>query len=83
MAFVKGHGTGNDFVVIPDPEGRLRLSDAQVRWLCDRHVGLGADGILRVVRSAALTSEDVAPADASEVLYSAAARVELAGLQVK
>ncbi len=69
MAFVKGHGTGNDFVVIPDPEGRLGLSDAQVRWLCDRHRGLGADGILRVVRTESLTAEDGAPADASEAEF--------------
>lgn len=69
MAFVKGHGTGNDFVIIPDPDGRLSLSDAQVQWLCDRHVGLGADGILRVVRSASVTTEDVAPANASEAEF--------------
>lgn len=69
MAFVKGHGTGNDFVVIPDLDGRLTLSDAQVRWLSDRHVGLGADGILRVVRATSLTPEDVAPPDASEAEF--------------
>ncbi len=51
VPFVKGHGTGNDFVVIPDVDGRLDLSAAQVRWLCDRHAGLGADGVLRVVRT--------------------------------
>jgi diaminopimelate epimerase len=69
VAFVKGHGTGNDFIVIPDPDGRLSLSDAQVRWLCDRHVGLGADGVLRVVRSASLKAEDVAPAGAAEAEF--------------
>lgn len=69
VAFVKGHGTGNDFVVIPDLDGRLILSDAQVRWLTDRHVGLGADGILRVVRAESLTPEDAAPADASEAEF--------------
>lgn len=69
MAFVKGHGTGNDFVVIPDLDGRLSLSDAQVRWLSDRHVGLGADGILRVVRATSLTPEDVAPPDATEAEF--------------
>lgn len=54
VAFTKGHGTGNDFVVIPDPDGRLDLSDDQVAVLCDRRFGIGADGILRVVRSAAI-----------------------------
>ena len=53
IAFTKGHGTGNDFVVIPDPDGLLDLSDDQVAALCDRRFGIGADGILRVVRSAA------------------------------
>lgn len=54
LAFTKGHGTGNDFVILADPEGELDLSDAQVAALCDRHVGIGADGLLRVVRSAAI-----------------------------
>jgi diaminopimelate epimerase len=51
VPFVKGHGTGNDFVIIPDVDGRLQLDDEQVRWLCDRHTGIGADGVLRVVRT--------------------------------
>lgn len=51
LPFVKGHGTGNDFVVIPDVDGRLDLTGDQVRWICDRHLGLGADGVLRVVRT--------------------------------
>ncbi|MCX6433233.1 MAG: diaminopimelate epimerase [Actinobacteria bacterium] len=51
VPFVKGHGTGNDFVVIPDIEGRLDLTAEQVRWVCDRHRGIGADGVLRVVRT--------------------------------
>jgi diaminopimelate epimerase len=51
--FAKGHGTGNDFVVVPDPSGSLSLSPAQVARLCDRHLGLGGDGVLRVVRTAA------------------------------
>lgn len=52
VAFTKGHGTGNDFVIIADPDGALDLSPAQVAALCDRHFGIGADGVLRVVRSA-------------------------------
>ena len=50
--FVKGHGTGNDFVVLPDPDGSLELTPSLVAALCDRHRGIGADGVLRVVRSA-------------------------------
>ncbi|MEV6670611.1 diaminopimelate epimerase [Streptomyces sp. NPDC051162] len=53
IAFLKGHGTENDFVIIPDHDGRIELSPAAVARLCDRRAGLGADGVLRVVRSAA------------------------------
>ncbi|WP_086705724.1 diaminopimelate epimerase [Streptomyces antimycoticus] len=52
-AFAKGHGAENDFVILPDPDGRLDLSSAEVVRLCDRRTGLGADGVLRVVRCAA------------------------------
>jgi diaminopimelate epimerase len=53
--FLKGHGTENDFVLLPDHDGTLHgdLSAERVRRLCDRHAGLGADGVLRVVRTAA------------------------------
>ncbi|GAA0979046.1 diaminopimelate epimerase [Acrocarpospora macrocephala] len=51
MRFVKGHGTENDFVILPDPEGRLDLSAELVSRLCDRRAGIGGDGILRVVPS--------------------------------
>ncbi|HEX3588532.1 MAG TPA: diaminopimelate epimerase [Pseudonocardiaceae bacterium] len=47
--FVKGHGTENDFVLLPDAGARLDLTDERVRALCDRHRGLGADGVLRVL----------------------------------
>jgi diaminopimelate epimerase len=59
MRFAKGHGTENDFVILPDPDGELDLSPALVRRLCDRRAGIGADGVLRVVEievlAAALT----------------------------
>jgi diaminopimelate epimerase len=54
MRFAKGHGTGNDFVILPDPDGYLDLTPELVARLCDRHFGIGADGVLRVVRTAAL-----------------------------
>ena len=50
-AFVKGHGTENDFVLIPDANGRHELSAEQVARLCDRRAGIGADGVIRVVRT--------------------------------
>lgn len=49
VPFVKGHGTGNDFVVLPDLDGRLDLTPGLVAALCDRRRGVGADGVLRVV----------------------------------
>jgi diaminopimelate epimerase len=52
VLFTKGHGTGNDFVILSDPDGSLELTPALVAALCDRHRGIGADGVLRVVRSA-------------------------------
>jgi diaminopimelate epimerase len=54
MRFLKGHGTGNDFVVLPDPDGALTLTADVVAALCDRRFGIGGDGVLRVVRSAAI-----------------------------
>ena len=52
MRFLKGHGTENDFVLLPDPDGRLELTAELVQRLCDRRAGIGADGVLRVVPSA-------------------------------
>ncbi len=52
LPIVKGHGTGNDFVLFADPEGRIELDDEQYAALADRHFGVGADGVIRVVRSA-------------------------------
>ncbi|KUF13150.1 diaminopimelate epimerase [Streptomyces silvensis] len=53
IAFLKGHGTENDFVIVPDPDNAVELSPATVAALCDRRAGIGADGVLHVVRSAA------------------------------
>jgi diaminopimelate epimerase len=52
VQFTKGHGTANDFVILPDPDGVLELTPALVAGLCDRRRGIGADGLLRVVRTA-------------------------------
>ena len=53
MQFAKGHGTGNDFIVLPDAGGQLTLTAGLVRALCDRRTGIGADGVLRVAPAAA------------------------------
>ena len=57
--FAKGHGTQNDFVLLPDPEDLLSLTPAAVAALCDRRRGLGADGVLRVTKAAAALSAGV------------------------
>jgi diaminopimelate epimerase len=54
IAFTKGHGTGNDFVLVLDAEGELSLSSKQIAKICDRRFGIGADGFIRVVKSAKL-----------------------------
>ncbi len=54
LHFTKGHGTGNDFVLFVDPDGDIVLTPDQVRAICDRHFGVGADGVIRAVRSAKL-----------------------------
>jgi diaminopimelate epimerase len=48
IRFTKMQGAGNDFVVLDETRGRLRLSAAQYRFLADRHFGVGADQILSV-----------------------------------
>src|SRR5437764_8980072 len=59
LRYVKGHGTANDFVVLPDPDADLDLTPALVRALCDRRTGLGADGVLRVVAADCMPGEAV------------------------
>src|ERR1700760_1186774 len=57
MQFAKGHGTENDFVLLPDPDGEVNLTPEFVRRLCDRRAGIGADGVLRVVEVEVLAAE--------------------------
>jgi len=54
MRFAKGHGTENDFVILVDPVGDQGLSPGLAARLCDRRAGIGADGVLRAVRTEAL-----------------------------
>ena len=46
MRVVKGHATENDFIIVDDRDGEFELSAELVRALCDRHAGIGADGVL-------------------------------------
>lgn len=49
--FTKGHGTGNDFVLVLDPTGQIALTAEQIAQICNRHFGIGADGFIRVIKS--------------------------------
>jgi diaminopimelate epimerase len=57
--WLKGHGTENDFVLLPDHDGTIHgdLDGAFVAALCHRRRGIGADGVMRVIRSAALREQ--------------------------
>ena len=47
LALAKYEGLGNDFLVLVDLEGRLQIDAPLARLACDRHLGFGADGLLR------------------------------------
>ncbi|MDF3045717.1 MAG: diaminopimelate epimerase [Ornithinibacter sp.] len=49
LSFTKGHGTENDFVLVPDLDGTLGLSSSLAVALADRRTGVGGDGVIRVV----------------------------------
>ncbi len=59
VRFAKGHGTENDFVLLPDLDAGLTLDAARVAALCDRRRGLGADGVLRVTTAGAALAAGV------------------------
>jgi len=46
FAFTKMHGTGNDFIVLNCLEQDVRLTPEQIKWLGDRHFGIGFDQML-------------------------------------
>ena len=48
IEFTKGQGTGNDFILILDQVGQMDVSAEQVAQMCDRHFGIGADGLIVV-----------------------------------
>jgi diaminopimelate epimerase len=69
FAFTKGHGTGNDFVLYLDAEGVAPLSPEQIAKICDRHFGIGADGLIRVVKSANLPEGAACLAEEAEAIW--------------
>ena len=48
LTFTKLNGAGNDFVFVDDLSSEIELTTSQVAWLCDRHFGIGADGVILV-----------------------------------
>jgi diaminopimelate epimerase len=65
LRLTKHHGAGNDFLVLLDPDDRRPLSPAEVRVLCDRRRGIGADGVLRALngRAGAVLTMELSNAD--------------------
>ena len=58
IGFTKMHGLGNDFVLIADLGEDLDLDPEAIRWFCDRHFGVGADGLI-LVRPATAPDADL------------------------
>ena len=46
LTFYKYQGTGNDFVIMDNRDGNINLTFQQVKFLCDRKFGIGADGLM-------------------------------------
>jgi diaminopimelate epimerase len=57
LVFTKMHGIGNDFIVIEDLDSSIEFSEEAVQWFCDRHFGVGADGMILVRRATAAGPE--------------------------
>lgn len=51
----KAHATGNDFVVYLDEDGTHEPTANEVRFLCDRHFGIGGDGLIRLAHPQAVS----------------------------
>lgn len=69
LHFTKGHGTGNDFVLYFDPNGERALTPSQIAKICDRHFGVGADGVIRVIKSEALADGAASLKEAPEATW--------------
>lgn len=69
LRFTKGQGTGNDFVLFSDPEGDTELTPTQIAAICDRRFGVGADGVIRAVRSSNLDDGAAALAEDPDAVW--------------
>jgi diaminopimelate epimerase len=74
IAFTKMHGAGNDFVMIENLDGSIELTSEQVAALCDRHFGIGSDGLIL------LNPPQQPDSDATMLYYNAdGGRVDMCG----
>lgn len=69
LQFTKGQGTGNDFVLYFDESGEKELTTAAIAKLCDRRFGIGADGVIRVVKTANLEAGAAIAASEPEAVW--------------
>jgi diaminopimelate epimerase len=60
-SFAKGQGTANDFVIVKDRHAMLNPTAADVRYLCDRRLGIGGDGLLRAVKAVHVPESTASP----------------------
>ncbi len=60
-----GHGTENDFVLIFDPNDENNISSQQAAAICNRETGIGADGLIRIIKRADKWFMDYRNADGS------------------
>jgi diaminopimelate epimerase len=62
MRLEKYQGLGNDFLILLDDDGTQPIDEATARALCDRHLGVGADGVIRATKADTATGAQVAMA---------------------
>ncbi|MEY4972924.1 MAG: hypothetical protein RL399_881, partial [Actinomycetota bacterium] len=60
-----GHGTHNDFLILFDPDDQLTISAEQVAAMCNRSTGIGADGMIRIIKNDGKWFMDYRNADGS------------------
>ena len=75
MQLTKHHGLANDFLVLVDADGTEPIDAELARAVCDRHRGIGADGLMRATRAAAGSGADVV----MELLNADGSRAEMSG----
>ncbi|MBC9868913.1 MAG: diaminopimelate epimerase, partial [Opitutae bacterium] len=74
MNFTKMHGAGNDFVMVENLDGSVRLTTRQIAHLCHRRFGVGADGLVLLEKA---PSEEV---DAQMIYFNAdGSRADMCG----